>query len=87
MSPCFAESAKSQISWILKNTNHQLYFISRQTDNWQQWMIKNFAMYNVHFESDKYYYLTCPNEEDQSCWQKILYIGNKDLLDKWKRHQ
>lgn len=87
MSPCFAESAKSQISWILKNTNYQLYFISRQTDNWQQWMIKNFAMYNVHFESDKYYYLTCPNEEDQSCWQKILYIGNKDLLDKWKRRQ
>lgn len=86
MSPSFAESAKSQINWLNENTDCKLYFISRQTDNWEQWVIRNFKeVYNLHFETDKYKYLTCPNECDETCWQKIIFCGNSSVLDQWKR--
>ena len=86
MSPSFAESAKSQIEWLANNTDCELYFISRQTDNWEEWVIRNFKeVYNVSFETDKYKYLTCPNECDETCWQNIIYHGDASVLDRWKR--
>ena len=86
MSPSFAESAKSQIEWLAHNTNCELYFISRQTDNWEEWVIKNFQeVYGVGFKTDNYKYLTCPNECDDTCWQKIIYNGNEQLLTQWKQ--
>lgn len=86
MSPSFAESAKSQIAWLAQNTNCELYFISRQTDNWEEWVIKNFQkVYGVDFKTDNYKYLTCPNECDETCWQKIIYNGNDQLLTQWKQ--
>lgn len=86
MSPSFAESARSQIDWLDKNTNCDLYFISRQTDNWEQWVMRNFKeAYNMSFETDKYKYLTCPNECDETCWQKIIYHGDASVLEQWKR--
>jgi hypothetical protein len=86
MSPSFAESAKSQIEWLEHNTNCELYFISRQTDNWEEWVIKNFQeVYGVGFKTDNYKYLTCPNECDDTCWQKIIYNGNEQLLAQWKQ--
>ena len=86
MSPSFAESAKSQIEWLAHNTNCELYFISRQTDNWEEWVIKNFQeVYRVSFKTDNYKYLTCPNECDDTCWQKIIYNGNEQLLAQWKQ--
>ena len=86
MSPSFAESAKSQIAWLSTNTTCELYFISRQTDNWEEWVIKNFQkVYGVSFKTDNYKYLTCPNECDDTCWQKIIYNGNEQLLSRWKQ--
>jgi hypothetical protein len=86
MSPSFAESAKSQIEWLSTNTNCELYFISRQTDNWEEWVIKNFQeVYGVRFKTDNYKYLTCPNECDDTCWQQIIYNGNEQLLTQWKQ--
>ena len=86
MSPSFAESAKSQIAWLAQHTNCELYFISRQTDNWEEWVIKNFQeVYGVSFKTDNYKYLTCPNECDDTCWQKIIYNGNEQLLAQWKQ--
>lgn len=86
MSPSFAESAKSQISWLKDNKNTELYFISRQTDNWEEWVMRNFKkVYGVTFQTDNYKYLTCPNESDDTCWQKIIYSGNQELLQSWKR--
>jgi hypothetical protein len=86
MSPSFAKSAKSQIEWLSNNTNCELYFISRQTDNWEDWVIKNFQeVYGVGFKTDNYKYLTCPNECDDTCWQKIIYNGNEQLLSQWKQ--
>lgn len=85
MSPSFAESAKSQISWLEKNVDLKLHFISRQTDNWEKWVIDNFSIYNLSFKTDNYKYLTCPNECDETCWQKIIYNGDDQLLEQWKR--
>jgi hypothetical protein len=86
MSPSFAESAKSQISWLKDNTDCKLYFISRQTDNWEEWVMRNFKkVYGVTFQTDNYKYLTCPNECDNTCWQKIIYSGNQQILENWKR--
>ena len=85
MSPSFAESAKSQIEWLKNNVDIKLYFISRQTNNWEDWVMKNFNSYGIEFETDKYKYLTCPNEEDYTCWQKIIYNGDHKILSQWKR--
>lgn len=88
MSPSFGMSAASQINWLKENTSYQLYFISRQTENWEEWCIRNFQnVYNLSFKTDNYKYLTCPNECDDTCWQKIIYNGNDQLLEQWKRRQ
>lgn len=78
-------SAKSQIRWLTRNTDCKLYFISRQTSKWEEWMIKHFEKdFNIHFKTDNFKYLTCPNECDDTCWQKIIYNGNSTLLNYWK---
>jgi hypothetical protein len=85
VSPSMGHSASSQIEWLENNTNCQLYFISRQTDNWNDWMIQHFKEYKINFSTDNYMYLTCPNECDDTCWQRIIYSGNESLLEQWKR--
>jgi hypothetical protein len=86
MSPSFAETAKSQITWLKENTDCKLFFISRQTENWEDWVIKNFKeIYGITFKKDNYKYLTCSNECDSTCWQKIIYNGDEKLLTLWKR--
>ena len=88
MSDSFGKTAQSQITWLQNNTNYQLYFISRQTDNWENWCINNFHdRFELLFKTDNYKYLTCPNECDTTCWQKIIYNGNENLLTQWKRRQ
>jgi len=78
----------SQIEWLEKNTDCELYFISRQTDNWMTWVSRNYKrQFNLDFKVGKNKYLTCPNECDDSCWQKIIYQGNEQILDQWKRRQ
>lgn len=86
MSPSFAYTASSQISWLTKNVDCKLYFISRQKDNWESWVIKMFKKhYNIDFKTNDYKYLTCPNRCDITCWQKIIYWGDESILEKWQR--
>jgi len=85
MSDSIGQVAQSQIAWLSQNTDCQLYFISRQTDNWEDWSIKNFKRFNVEFVAGNSKYLTCPNECDDTCWQRIIYNGNADLLHQWKQ--
>jgi len=88
MSSSFGSSAQSQINWLKDNTSYQLYFISRQTDNWEQWCISNFRdRFSLPFKTDNYKYLTCPNECDDTCWQSIIYNGNETTLSQWKKRQ
>lgn len=86
VTPAMGLAGKSQIHWLKHNTNCKLHFISRQTDNWQQWMIDSFRKsHQITLKMDNYFYLTCPNCEDPSCWQRIIYNGSKKILDKWQR--
>ena len=86
MSKSFGHTAYSQIDWLKKNTNYQLYFISRETANWEQWVARQFLNnHDLFFEIGEHQYLTCPNENDQSCWQRIIYNGNKEILNSWKK--
>lgn len=88
VSNCVGLSAKSQIEWLANNCNYDLVFCSRQTLNWEEWTIKNFKEYfSLEFKTDNYKYLTCENECDYTCWQKIIYHGNEGVLNQWKRHQ
>ena len=78
--------AQQQSAWLTENTDCDLFFISRQTTNWEAWMIKHFnGDFGFNFNTDKYLYLTCPNKCDDTCWQKIIYSGNTGILDTWKR--
>ena len=85
ISDCMGESAKDQINWLKENRNPEVIFVSRQTDNWNDWVVKNFKeQFNLDFKSNENKYLTCPNECDENCWQKIIYIGNEESLKSWK---
>lgn len=78
-------TTKSQIEWLLTNTDCELYFISRQTNHWTSWITKSFKeKYNIEFFIGEHKYLTCHHENDDTCWQQIIYNGNKKLLDDWK---
>lgn len=84
MSKSFGLSAQSQITWL--HATDALIFISRQTENWEEWCINNFRdQFGINFKTDNYKYLTCPNECDDTCWQKIIYTGNDTLLKQWKQ--
>ena len=86
LSPTMAAIAQSQIQWLKENTDCKLYFVSRQTANWDEWLIDRFKTgYNMDFKTDNYLYLTCPNECDETCWQRIIYNGDESLLEIWKR--
>lgn len=86
MSTSFGESVKSQINWLQQNTDYTLYFISRQTENWEQWCIDQFRdRFDLKFTKGTHKYLTCPNECDDTCWQSIIYNGDPTILELWKR--
>jgi hypothetical protein len=86
MSPSWGLSAQSQFKWMQENVQYKLCFISRQSVKWKKFTQEEFArQFNIHWKTDNYQYLTCPNEQDESCWQSILYLGNDDLLTNWRR--
>jgi len=81
-----AAITKNQIQWLKENTNFELAFISRQYDNWQRYVIEQYKThYQIDFKKDNYNYCTCENLSDDTCWQKIVYIGNEDVLTHWTR--
>lgn len=84
----FGESAISQIEFVKERYKSDMFFISRQTKQWDNWVIPDFKnRYGLDFKTDSFKYLTCPNECDDTCWQKIIYIGKKTVLKKWKRKE
>lgn len=86
VSDSVGQSIISQMKWLNENANCQLTFMSRESSNWEAWTIDSLETYfNLEYETDPYKYLTCPNEQDTSCWQKIIYHGNKHILEQWKR--
>lgn len=85
ISQAMGHTSIDQINWVKKNTNFNLYFISRQTDNWMNWVATNFKrQFNLNFNIATNKYLTCPNECDETCWQHIIYNGDEEILKIWK---
>lgn len=85
ISPEFADCTRHQIEWLKENINPDLIFVSRETDNWMKWVVRNYKKdYGIEFSIGSGKYLTCPNECDDSCWQHIIYQGNSELLMQWK---
>ena len=78
---------RSQIDWLNENTPKcDLVFISREAKYWQNWTVNQYRdNYDLNFEFDDYQYLVCNNPSDDSCWQRIIYQGDKQLLDQWSR--
>jgi hypothetical protein len=85
ISKAMVSNVRSQIEWLEKFTDYKLYFISRQTDNWMEWVAGKFkSQYDLDFTIAPNKYLTCPNECDETCWQRVIYTGDEQLLDNWK---
>jgi hypothetical protein len=87
MSAGWGETAASQIDWLQKNTDYKLYFCSREKANWEKYTIKQFANIGIQFKAAECLFLTCPNECDVSCWQRIIYNGDPSVLNQWKHRQ
>lgn len=86
ISQAMGQTALKHIQWLQENTRCRLYFISRETDNWMSWTQKNFKrQFGIEFDSADSKYLTCANENADTCWQHILYRGDTRLLDQWKK--
>lgn len=85
ISPSFSASIQSQINWLDENTQHRMYFISRQTKpHWQDYGIASFKQtLNIDFSKSNKRYLTCPDANDESCWQEIIYVGDQTVLSEW----
>lgn len=82
--PSNGSFVKSQIDWLKENTDCELVFISRESEYWQQWTVNTYKSFDLDFYFNDREYLTCHNEDDSSCWQRIIYQGNIDLLKEWK---
>lgn len=88
LSPGLGSMLHSQLEWLRDNTDFKLAFVSRETDRWQKFFIENFENYfNLKFKMDNYKYLTCSNPNDKSCWQKIIYYGDDNILTQWTRNE
>lgn len=86
ISQAMGAATLSQIAWLKENIDFKFYFISRQSDNWMEWVSNNFKrQFNLDFKIAENKYLTCPNEYDDTCWQKIIYNGDPEVLTQWKQ--
>ena len=82
----FCDEVYVHDSYAEQELNADLVFISRQHDNWQAFTKRILIQkVDIEFKYNDYKYLTCGNEHDGTCWQKIVYRGNEDLLTQWQK--
>jgi hypothetical protein len=81
----FALLIQDQINWCKEN-DAQAVFMSRQTPGrWQEWaagILNKMTGISFHLPNERF--LTCSNEDDESCWQRIIFTGDVELLNNWK---
>ena len=81
-----SETAKAHVAYAENTLKADLVFMSRQYNHWQ-----HLAVYylkektGIEFKYDNYRYLVCDNSQDQTCWQRIAYKGNEQLLTQWQK--
>ena len=82
----FSKTVEAHVNYAEQELNADLVFISRQHDNWQAFTKRILIQkVDIEFKYNDYKYLTCGNEHDGTCWQKIVYRGNEDLLIQWQK--
>ena len=82
----FSKTVEAHVNYAEQELNADLVFISRQHDNWQAFTKRILIQkVDIEFKYNDYKYLTCGNEHDGTCWQKIVYRGNEDLLTQWQK--
>lgn len=84
-SPGFLASIAAQAKWLDENRKTDLIFISRSNDNWQSILLDSLEKYGMPFQNDSYKYLTCKDQDEDTCWQYIIYRGDVSKLNEWKR--
>lgn len=75
-----------QMEWC-KQSNAVGVFMSRESlaPRLQKWVNqKTKAALGFEFETPHHKYLTCINESNPSCWQRIFYSGDPMYLQQWK---
>jgi hypothetical protein len=83
----FSKLIEDQVSWCeLRGATG--FFMSREGDTaWREWAIENLKKQtDLEFHLPNAKFLTCNDESDESCWQKIIYHGSLENLDNWKNH-
>ena len=80
------DNIKAQQEYAIKHLNAKLVFISRQEDNWQEFLIKSIKK-NTGYDwcLDKSNLYQTFEVVDDSCWQRIIYFGDKNLLTSWNK--
>ena len=85
-SPGTDSMINTQIAWIKENTDCNFIFSSREGNVWMKWARDNLdRQFNLDFKISEHKYLTCPNCDDDRCWQYIIYQGNEEILKQWQR--
>jgi hypothetical protein len=81
----FSKLIEDQISWC-ELRGAEGFFMSRQGNTaWRQWAVAKFKeQTDLEFYLPDEKFLTCNDESDDSCWQNIIYVGNKEKLSQWK---
>lgn len=78
---------KHQLEYSQRVLESELIFISRHEEHWQQFLIDSIKI-NTEYRWQKdqnYHYQTCLTPDDNSCWQRIIFYGNSNLLNQWNR--
>lgn len=81
----FAKVLEDQVGWCeLRKADG--VFMSREGDGkWQKWAAEKLGrMTGLKFQVPYDKFLTCSNEQDDSCWQRIIYYGNPEVVKHWK---
>lgn len=82
----FAKVLEDQLSWCQLRKAEGV-FMSRQGDGgWQKWASEKLeVMTGLKFYTPDERFLTCNNEDEKDCWQKIIYYGNTENIETWKK--
>jgi len=82
----FSKLIEDQISWC-ELRGAKGFFMSRQGNTaWREWAVEKLQeQTKLEFYLPDEKFLTCGDEELDECWQKIIYYGDLEQLDNWKK--
>ncbi len=81
----FAKILEDQISWCELRGAKGVFMSREGSGSWQKWANEKLTkMTGIKFHRLHDKFLTCSNESDDSCWQRILYYGDLSVVDQWK---